>query len=146
MGKNKPEIEVEIEQNGHKVELEIEEEGGTSAAEVERDDGSDEPEDLADASKRRSGAGFLLGLVIGAAAGAVAAIAFSPSEEEQQGESAPFGGNGGSTAAEGEDRARSLLGQVRTRLADARDEARDAAREAEARTRARYAELTGDKS
>ena len=135
MGKDKH----EAEDDGREVEVKIEDDGATAA--VETEDGSGE-EAASAPQKKRSGRGFLLGMLIGAAAGAVAAIAFSPEEEPAEA-GAAFSGNG---APEDEDRARSLLGQVRSRLADARDEAREAAREAEERSRARYAELTGDKS
>jgi hypothetical protein len=138
MGKNKREIEVEVEENGRKIEVEIEEEGETADATVESE--VKETAETPRAGRKRSGPGFLLGLVIGAIAGAVAAIAFSPGEEEG---GVPAAYRSGTTPQD-EDRAQSLLGQVRARLSEARNEARVAAREAEQRSRARYAELTGN--
>jgi hypothetical protein len=75
---------------------------------------NDEPDDEA-RNGRRHGPGFLMGLFVGVAAGAVVAILSSPSEDEDG---------------------------LRGRLRQAAEEGREAAQEKEAELRSRYDELT----
>ena len=80
------------------------------AEEPEAEDGADESR-----NGHKRGPGFLMGLVVGVAAGAVVAILSSPSEDEDG---------------------------LRGRLRQAADEGREAAQEKEAELRSRYDELT----
>ena len=80
---------------------------------------------------RRSGHGFRLGLILGAVAGAAAAMLFAPRaglEEASMGEAAAENQNG-------------ALGRLRSRLREAATEARQAAQEAEQAKRTRFTEL-----
>lgn len=98
---------------------------------------------------RRGGPGFILGLLLGAITGGVAATLLTPAEDDAKtgapGETAPaaeqpFG------AAQGPptERIREMLNTVRSRMREAAEEGRIAAREEETSTRARYSELTHD--
>jgi len=78
--------------------------------------------------RKRSGPGFLRGVVLGAIVGAIAAVVFSPRREDEAGAFAA--GEGGA------------LGGVGARIREAAAEAGQAAREAEERKRARFVELT----
>ena len=101
-----------------------------------------------------SGPGFILGVVVGALAGAAAATLFAPAtgEELHQGmgeEAGPFPRREeGETGAEGSEpatavaRMRAIVARVRSRVREASVEGHEAVSEAEEQYRARYSELT----
>ena len=108
---------------------EPEQETGEQAAPEEPEAPPEEPE--APEGGRRSSAGFRLGLILGAVAGAAAATLFAPRaglEEASMGEAAAENQNG-------------ALGRLRSRLREAATEAQQAAQEAEQAKRTRFTEL-----
>ncbi len=105
--------------------------------ETEGEPQSEEPEaisadrEAAPEARRRSGPGFLLGVLVGAAIGAVAAILLAPRAGEEP----------DSLAEAGAENLDGAVGKLRSRLQEATAEARQAAREAEQAKRARFEEL-----
>lgn len=98
--------------------------------------------------KNGSGPGFLLGLVVGALAGAAAAVLFAPAtgEEMRHRVAEETGGALDEMASETgdtSDRLRAVLENVRSRMKQASEEGSEAARETEARLRDRYEDLAG---
>ncbi len=91
---------------------------------------SDEREATPEAS-RRSGPGFLLGVVLGGAIGAAAAVLLAPRPAEETAVTVEPDGE----ALDG------AVGKLRSRLREATAEARQAAREAEQAKRARFEQL-----
>ena len=98
--------------------------------------------------RRRHGPGFILGIVLGALAGAAAATLFAPpsGEDTQQRlgeEASPFPSAGeGAQPATPTEGFRAMLARMRARVQEAREEGRLAGQEAEAKLRSRYGELT----
>ncbi len=96
-----------------------------------------------------SGPGFILGVMLGALAGAAAATLFTPATGEEfrhriSEEAAPLLKHEEGGTADGTTpitRVRAMLTRVRSRVQEASEQARDAAEESEAGSRARYAEL-----
>ena len=100
------------------------------AEEASTDEASDEPE-----RRNGHGPGLLLGVILGTAAGAAAAVLLARGNPPL--EAPPEG-----AAASPIDGARRVLYAVRTRLHDAAQEGREAAREKEAELMSRYEDLT----
>ena len=96
--------------------------------------------------ERKSGPGFILGVIFGALAGAAAATLFAPAtgEELRQyvGDEAAYQPGESAESQSPMDRARGVFAGVRSRIKDATEEGQLAAQEAEQASRARYAELT----
>ena len=110
---------------------------------------------MADEKRRKGrGPGFIMGTLVGAMAGAVAAILLSPPNREEsmtqvsatpEAEAAPAERPPAyMTASEDESlaRVRVMLERVRSRMREAGEAGRDAAQEQEHAMGARYAELT----
>ena len=98
--------------------------------------------------RRRSGPGFVLGVLFGALAGAAAATLFAPAPGEEirhriSEEAAPLLKEGEGEGAGLKGRVRTLAARVRERVQVARQEAHEARQAAEQEAQARYEELTG---
>ena len=108
---------------------------------------AEDAEELKEAEEeRKSGAGFILGLIFGAFAGAAAATLFAPAtgEELRQyvGDEAAQQPRDGDEPHSPMSRVRGVLAGVRSRVEEATEEGQQAAQEAEQKSRDRYAELT----
>ena len=108
---------------------------------------AEDAEELEEAEEeRKSGGGFILGLIFGAVAGAAAATLFAPAtgEELRQhvGDEAAQQPRDGDEPDSPLSRVRGVLAGVRSRVQEATEEGQLASREAEEASRARYAELT----
>ena len=99
-----------------------------------------------------SGPGFILGVMVGALAGAAAATLFTPATGEEfrhtiSQEAGPLLKHQGDDAESGSEptsavsRVRAILTRVRSRVQEASEQAQGAAEESEAASRARYAQL-----
>lgn len=95
-----------------------------------------------------SGPGFVLGLLLGAIAGAAAAVLFAPATGEEMRHRVAAEASGAIDEVTSEpgdpgDRMRAVLENVRSRVRQASEEASAAAQETEERMRSRYEELAG---
>jgi hypothetical protein len=131
-------IGVEIEAAGREFEIEIDPETGDVTIEEDTDSADDDQEEDPSEESGKSGPGLVLGVLVGAAAGAVGAIALV-----RQLAADPSGGSYALQDAS-ESGSDGLLGQLRSRWRVATLEGRLAAQEAEREKLARYKELTGN--